>query len=101
MLDYEKFTFKSEKLFDRKIWSKFHVNTSCTTALKNENKSEFLKLKEYSEHLIKEHFNKVETELQFIRKINFGYLIHRKSFNKRWIVKIGMKTNQIEIKKSI
>jgi hypothetical protein len=23
VLDYEKFTFKSEKLFDRKIWSKF------------------------------------------------------------------------------
>ena len=101
MIEYDLFKFKSSEFFHYKIWSKFEISRSYTNRLKIENNFEFSKLNEYSEYLIRKNFKNIDTVLHRIRTTRNGYAIDRKSANNQWIVRICIKKNIVEIKRSI
>jgi hypothetical protein len=81
------------------MWSSFKVGH--LTKLNGEQKLEFSKLKEYSEHLMSKNFTDIKTGLDRIfRSIN-GYNIYRINSNNKFIISLNLTTNQIELKKSI
>ena len=62
--------------------------------------AEFSKISKYSDNLISENFNKAESVLKNMRKTINGYTIYRASSDINWIVKINIRDNQVEVKRS-
>jgi len=63
--------------------------------------NECSKLNEYSENLIYNHFNIIQIYFGQIQKNNFGYIIYRYNNQYKFIIKINISDDQVELKKSI
>jgi len=98
---YETFHLSSTESFDTKIWSSFKIGSLVQNELNKKQKLEYLKLREYSEYLVKNNFTDINTSLNEVKKSINGYIFYRKKSKNKFIINLNLNTNQIEIKRSI
>jgi hypothetical protein len=87
--------------FDPHIWTSLSIGQLNQHELNLVQEAEFNRINKYSDSLISENFNKIETCLKNMRKTVNGYTIYRASSDINWIIKIKIDNNQIEIKRGI
>jgi aspartyl aminopeptidase len=98
---YETLELKLTQSFENKIWSSFQIGNLVQKELIKKQQSEYSKLRKYSEHLMNNNFNNIQSTLKEIKKSVNGYTVYRYNSSNKYIINLNLITNQIELKKSI
>lgn len=101
MIQYETFKTTSVKSFDRQIWSSYEIGHVSVNDLNDKYPNEYNELKDYSDYLIKQTLNNIETQFNQIYRTANGYTIYRSNSESKCIIRMNFNNNLIEIKRSI